>query len=543
MNNKTSFPVNLSETRPQRKSERKKAGLYGAALCITALVLTALLLCLPLFDFNAKVFTKKYANTDVGSEKYLAAREEVAEIAASYGSGAEISETLTQRTNSKGVTSTLVTFTVSSESARSGWQIIGSGLPAGKLMRAMALLALASAALSVLCRPMKPVAEPSGMGKGRRQLLTLAVLLGVIAIMLVPAASMNMNRVLNREIGLALTDGRLDEIKPLTDAIDRALFDGQAGEQIADYLSGMAFHPRAAFWLLLPAVFLLIPGALLLRDGEVKKGLARLLLYLFILCVCVIVLYPYYAMFITAFRSAAETNDMEFRHLLPTRWVWSNLNDIVNRGVLTYLGNSLLLSAGATAVALICGIPAAYAMARMRFKGKRLFLGFVIMSQMFSPVVLLVGISQLMNTLKLNDTLVGLMLINAAFNQAFAIWLLRGTFISISSEMEQAACIDGCSTFGAMVRILLPMAAPGIVTTLIFVFINSWNEYTISTVLISTPSLRPITVGITQFSSFNMIEWQYLFAAALVATVPVVILFMCIEKHLAAGLTAGGVKG
>ena len=109
--------------------------------------------------------------------------------------------------------------------------------------------------------------------------------------------------------------------------------------------------------------------------------------------------------------------------------------------------------------------------------------------------------------------------------------------------MEQAAQIDGCNTVSALLRILLPMAAPGIVTTLIFVFINSWNEYTISTVLISTPTNKPITVGITQFSSFNMIEWHYLFAAALLATIPVVILFMCIEKHLAAGLTSGGVKG
>ena len=192
---------------------------------------------------------------------------------------------------------------------------------------------------------------------------------------------------------------------------------------------------------------------------------------------------------------------------------------------------------------MLCGIPAAYAMARMDFRGKKTYLGFVIMSQMFSPVVLLVGISRLMNTLHLNDTLIGLMFINAAFNQAFAIWLLRGTFVSISSEMEQAACIDGCSVLGAMLRILLPMAAPGIVTTLIFVFINAWNEYTVSTVLISTQTNRPITVGITQFSSFNMIEWQYLFAAALLATVPVIILFMLIEKHLAAGLTAGGVKG
>ena len=256
-----------------------------------------------------------------------------------------------------------------------------------------------------------------------------------------------------------------------------------------------------------------------------------------------VTLYPYYVMLVTAFRSNAETLDMYFLHMLPTKWVWSNLKDIVNRGVLQFLLNSGMVAGGATALAMLCGIPAAYAMARMRFKGKKLFLGFVIMSQMFSPVVLLIGISQMMNTLHLNDTIPGLIFINAAFNQAFAIWLLRGTFVSISPEMEQAAKIDGCSTVGSLIRVLIPMAMPGIVTTLIFVFINAWNEYTISTVLISTASKRPITVGITQFSSFNMIEWQYLFAASLLATIPVVILFMFIEKHLTAGLTSGGVKG
>ena len=261
------------------------------------------------------------------------------------------------------------------------------------------------------------------------------------------------------------------------------------------------------------------------------------------IAVCAVILYPYYVMLITAFRSNAESTDMYFRYLFPTKWLFSNLGDIVRRGVPRYLLNSLALSAGATGVALLCGVPAAYARSRMRFRGKKAFLGFVIMSQMFAPVVLLVGISRLMNFLRLNDSIVGLMLINAAFNQAFAIWLLRGTFMSISSEMEQAACIDGCSTIGSLLHVLLPMAAPGIVTTLIFVFINAWNEYTISTVLISSAAKKPITVGITQFSSFNMIEWQYLFASALLATIPVVVLFMFIEKHLVAGLTNGGVKG
>ncbi|NLL53529.1 MAG: carbohydrate ABC transporter permease [Clostridiales bacterium] len=284
-------------------------------------------------------------------------------------------------------------------------------------------------------------------------------------------------------------------------------------------------------------------GALVCCTGYLGGALARGLLYLFVIILCLVVLYPYFVMLITAFRGKNEMIDMYFLNLLPTRWVWRNLRDIIKRDVLTYLGNSILMSGGATILALLCGIPAAYAMARMRFKGRSLFLGFVIMSQMFAPVVLLVGISTLMRMLRLDNTLWGLMLFNAAFNQAFAIWLLRGTFSAISPEMEQAATIDGCNTLTALIRILLPMAAPGVVTTLIFVFINAWNEYTVATVLIRNARLRPISTGITQFSSFNMIEWNYLFAAALLATIPVVILFICIEKHLAAGLTAGGVKG
>ncbi|MBO7175461.1 MAG: carbohydrate ABC transporter permease, partial [Spirochaetaceae bacterium] len=230
--------------------------------------------------------------------------------------------------------------------------------------------------------------------------------------------------------------------------------------------------------------------------------------------------------------------------ILPKVWelgtfikVWSEAP------IIRYLGNSILVAGGASLLAIICGIPAAYALSRMDFKGKSFFMGMVIMSQMFSPVVLLVGIYRMMVNMGLNNSILGLILLNAAFNQAFVIWLLRGTFTSISSEMEQAAKIDGCGTVQALVRILLPTAAPGIVTTLIFVFINSWNEYTIALTLISSDILKPITVGINVFYGFNIIKWQYLFATSIFATIPVIILFLCIEKHLVSGLTAGGVKG
>ena len=179
----------------------------------------------------------------------------------------------------------------------------------------------------------------------------------------------------------------------------------------------------------------------------------------------------------------------------------------------------------------------------MRFKGQTAFLGFIIVSQMFAPVVLLIGIYSVMMRLGLTDSLLGLILINAAFNQAFTVWLLRGTFMSISAEMEQAATIDGCSRVQAMLKVLLPVAAPGIVTTLIFIFINAWNEYTVALTLISSNTLKPMTVGINIFNGYDMIEWQYLFASSIFAIVPVVILFMCIEKNLVSGLASGGVKG
>lgn len=274
-----------------------------------------------------------------------------------------------------------------------------------------------------------------------------------------------------------------------------------------------------------------------------RDKVLRVLLYLSVIILVLVILYPYFVMFTTALKSRAEIYSMQGT-LLPIEWQWENFVDIWSLAPLArYFVNSIVISGGATAIAIICGIPAAYALSRMKFKGKKFFLGLVIVSQMFAPVVLLVGIYKVMSVLHLTDSLLGLIFINAAFNQAFAIWLLRGTFMSISPEMEQAATIDGCNQVQAMIRVLLPVAAPGIVTALIFVFINAWNEYTVALTLISSDLLKPLTVGITVFNGYNMIEWQYLFASSLFATIPVVILFICIEKHLVGGLTSGGVKG
>ena len=274
-----------------------------------------------------------------------------------------------------------------------------------------------------------------------------------------------------------------------------------------------------------------------------SKLVSRILLYFVVAVICVVILYPYFVMLCTALKSRQEIFSINGT-VFPIDVMWSNFVDIWTKAPMgNYLVNSVLIAGGSTLIAMVCGIPAAYALARMKFKGQTAFLGFIIVSQMFAPVVLLIGIYKVMQTMSLTNSILGLVFINAAFNQAFTIWLLRGTFMSISAEMEQAATIDGCNRVQAMFKILLPVAAPGIVTTLIFIFINAWNEYTVALCLISTDTLKPMTVGINIFNGYNIIEWQYLFAGSLVAIVPVVILFMSIEKNLTSGLTAGGVKG
>ena len=515
-------------------------------LLMIGLALTLILMSLPIYSFDVGVYSKKSGNTFVGDEKYQQVRAEVESAAEEYrsqGFDVEIQESVIERVNSKGETTSLITFTISERYSRNLFSFLGKGFPSSRVLAVMLVLLAAAVvftavgmadSMDVLQRYLSPRA------KTWRNLAIVSLLL---ALVLVPVFILMNNVSFSRQLSLynqeLITEGK----EQLFSRMDQFLFRGRMGDGIGEVLNGLKMEHSGLVWLMIMTLFVSLVAAVCLRYGEIKSSLLRGALYFFVVIVCVITLYPYYVMTITAFRSNAETLDMYFLHMAPTKWVWSNLTDIVKRGVPRYLMNSLFVAGGATALAMLCGIPAAYAMARMNFVGKKAFLGFVIMSQMFSPVVLLIGISQLMITLHLNNTLWGLMLINAAFNQAFAIWLLRGTFVSISSEMEQAAMIDGCGTVGALTKVLIPMAAPGIVTALIFVFINAWNEYTIATILISTAQNRPITVGITQFSSFNMIEWQYMFAASLLATIPVVILFMSIEKYLTAGLTSGGVKG
>jgi multiple sugar transport system permease protein len=247
-------------------------------------------------------------------------------------------------------------------------------------------------------------------------------------------------------------------------------------------------------------------------------------------------------MFLTAVKPEAElrTSPPQF---LPVRWrLWNFVEVLSDPGFRAWLEVSLLVAVTSTVIVMVAAVPAAYHTARHRFRGRSAFLLLVLVSLMFSPTALVVGLYREFFDLGLINTYAALILTNAAFNLAFAIWILRAFFASIPREIEEAATVDGCGRLGALLRIVLPLSRPALATAVIFAFIAAWNEYIVALTLMIDADKRPLTVGITSYVTAYVQHWNLLFAASVIAIVPVVVLFAVIERHLVNGLTAGGVK-
>jgi multiple sugar transport system permease protein len=253
-------------------------------------------------------------------------------------------------------------------------------------------------------------------------------------------------------------------------------------------------------------------------------------------------LFPYFVMLLTALKPDSELVTIPPR-LFPSDWKWSNFLDVWDAApIFQHLKVTLIVASASTALTVAAAAPAAYYTARNDFRGRRLYMNLVLITQMFSPIALLIGLYREFLQIGLVDNYWALVITNAAFNLAFTIWILNAYFRNIPAELEQAAWMDGCTRWQALWRIVMPLALPGLVTAVIFCFIAAWNEYVIALTLINSTENQPLTLGVTSFIGLNETEWQYLFAASLIAIVPVVILFGLIERYLISGLTAGSLK-
>ncbi|MFE0028075.1 carbohydrate ABC transporter permease [Amycolatopsis sp. NPDC059021] len=230
--------------------------------------------------------------------------------------------------------------------------------------------------------------------------------------------------------------------------------------------------------------------------------------------------------------------------LWPTEWHFENFVKVFKEApLLQYFGNSLLYSGVATIGALVSAIPAAYALSKLRWRGQNLFFMLTVVAMMLPPQVTIVPLYDLWVRLGLTGTLVPLIVPYFLFD-AFSIFLLRQFFVTIPKDYIEAAKIDGCNEFQAMIKVLVPMAKPGIAATAMFCFLFTWNDY--FGPLLYTGENKdhwPLSLAIASFRGMHHVEWNLTMAATALIMAPVIVLFVFAQKSFVKGITFTGVKG
>jgi multiple sugar transport system permease protein len=278
-----------------------------------------------------------------------------------------------------------------------------------------------------------------------------------------------------------------------------------------------------------------------------RRAIHAVIVYALIGLLCIFAVLPMGWMLSTSLKTSAE------QFLTPPRWIpqaptlenyvrviYPNRLSGTDFGV--YFFNSLYISLMTTVLALIVALPASYAFSRFNFPGKNVAYFAVLARNMFPLIVFLIPIFTLMRILGWINTYTGLIVAYLTFTLPLAIWLLKGFFDGIPTELEKAARIDGCTRFGAFLRIIVPLTASGMTAAGVNAFIQAWNEYGFARQLTESSSMRTIPVGLAYFFTENTADWGGLMASAFLFSVPVVLMFMIIQRFFIAALTQGAVK-
>lgn len=208
----------------------------------------------------------------------------------------------------------------------------------------------------------------------------------------------------------------------------------------------------------------------------------------------------------------------------------------------TYLRNSLIVAVGTMVITVVLSTLAAYGLYRLRFPGRQMLFRIILITYAFPGVLLLVPLYDMMSELGLVDELLALIIVDVTLAAPFAVWMLQAFFRTIPQELEEAAALDGATRLGIIVRILLPLAAPGVASIATFAFISSWTEYIFASILILSESNRTLPVGLAGIIGQYQVDWGLLLAGATVTAIPVIVLFGLVGRNFVEGLTAGAVR-
>ena len=274
-----------------------------------------------------------------------------------------------------------------------------------------------------------------------------------------------------------------------------------------------------------------------------KTIILDILTYIFLATVVVFVLMPLLWIISTSLKPAIEIFQK------PPHWIPHNPTVSNYAGVITaseipraFL-NSFLVGTLATFLALALGGSAGYAFARFKFRGNKFLSLFMLISQMLPLTVLMIPMYYMENKMSLVDTRFGLALAHLVICMPLVTWMSRGYFKGIPKEIEESAMVDGATQMQIIGRIILPLIKPSIAATGIYAFVSSWNEFALANVLTRSIQSRTVPIALNEFSTFFKVDWGQTMAAAAIITVPIIVVFLLIQKQFVAGLSAGAVKG
>lgn len=281
-----------------------------------------------------------------------------------------------------------------------------------------------------------------------------------------------------------------------------------------------------------------------MQRKQVKECVGLTALNIFFIVLCLITLIPIlYAVSVSLNgQNSLLSSDFSF---IPKNFTLKNYREVIfGKDILTWFQNTVLLAAVTVALSLLIAVPAAYCFSRRRFPGRKLILKCLVLLNSFPAILSMFAIYRLLRPLGLVNHRVGLILVYTGTMAVFSLWNTKGYFDTIPTEIEEAAKIDGASDIQVVVRIVLPLAKPSIITTALQVLIYVWNEYIYATTFMTGESKYTLAAGLNSLQATEMTgSWPVFAAASITVSIPVLIIFFMCQKYMTSGLTAGGVKG
>jgi len=271
---------------------------------------------------------------------------------------------------------------------------------------------------------------------------------------------------------------------------------------------------------------------------------ATVLMYLALAAYLFFLGFPLLWLLSASFKSTQELNSLAV-NLIPLDWDFSNYSSALERqNLLNAAGNSIFVSVVTMVIAVLLSMPMAYALARLKGRLRAAGTVWILTSQVFPTILIIIPLFLVLRSLQLNDTLFGLILVYVTFTMPFTLWMLQGYVAAIPPELEEAAEMDGAGRFTILRAVILPLLVPGLVATAMFTFVSAWNEFFLALVLLQSPELYTLPIALRSFlGAEGQTQLGPLAAGAILATIPSLIIFGILQRKLTGGMLAGAVKG